>query len=428
MKFITRATMLALCASTFVPVVASAAERTVVVVMFDGFSPAELDNAGSTPNFDRLEHEGAWSRHLVPAFPTLSMTNHTSFETGCWPEHHGILSNTFYDPVKGRFGEDPSIQDADWRTGCESIWEAAERQNVRAAVLDFDGRWSSTRGKLASIITPKESYRDEPGPDEETAQAINLLHDNGPSHPRLIALYYPIPDDIAHYNGVSAPATAVAVRHCDEIVGKLMAAIASLPPGREGTLVVGTDHGMMDVGPMVNLGRLMDMYDIRATQATDGASAYLYLDKGESAHRVEQALAGYRTVFDVYEKGHFPAYARLGNGPRVPDIMLVTKPPYWIVGPEVIPFWAKLLGVNVFWPPVFTPFAGGLEATHGYPPGVTAMHGVFFAWGAGVAKGREIPRLDMIDIHPTVMALLGLKPGQPLDGHAVQAVFAEPAK
>src|SRR5215472_5007456 len=159
---------------------AEAAERTVVYVLFDGFSPAELDAARPTPNFDRLKREGAWSRHLVPAFPTISLINHTTFETGCWPEHHGILSNFFYDPIRGRFGDDPSVQDADWRTGCETMWEAAERQGVHAAVLDFVGRWSTRRGKLASIITPRESFRREPGPDDEVGQGIKLLRDDSP--------------------------------------------------------------------------------------------------------------------------------------------------------------------------------------------------------------------------------------------------------
>jgi predicted AlkP superfamily pyrophosphatase or phosphodiesterase len=423
-----RAAFLALFATLAFPITSFAAERTLVVVLFDGFSPAELDAAKTTPNFDRMKREGSWSRHLVPAFPTISMTNHNTFQTGCWPEHHGIVSNAFYDPVRGLYGKDPGVQDADWRTGCESMWQAAERQNVHATVLNWVGRWSSTRGKLASIITPRESFRKEPGPDDETAEAIRLLNDNSPAHPRLIALYFPIPDDIAHYNGVSAPATADAVRHCDAIVGRLMAAMAALPQGREATLVVGTDHGMMDVGPMVNVGRLMRMYDIHAKQATDGATSFLYLDKGESAERVANALGGYRYAFDVYRKGHFPSYAHLGNGPRVPDIMLVTKPPYWIVGPEVIPPWGNALGVNLFWPPIFTPFMGGLKATHGYPPDVTAMHGIFFAWGAGVAKGREIPRLDMIDVDPTVLALLGLKPGPTVDGHTVPAMFADTSK
>ena len=52
------------------------------------------------------------------------------------------------------------------------------------------------------------------------------------------------------------------------------------------------------------------------------------------------------------------------------------------------------------------------------------MHGIFYAWGAGVAKGKEIPRRDMIDIHPTVMALLGLQTGKPVDGHVVTSALA----
>lgn len=47
------------------------------------------------------------------------------------------------------------------------------------------------------------------------------------------------------------------------------------------------------------------------------------------------------------------------------------------------------------------------------------------AWGSGIAKGKEIPRLDMIDAHPTVMALSGLKPGNPVDGHVVEAALAK---
>src|ERR1700733_3086229 len=113
---------------------AAAPERTVVVVLFDGFSPAELDAAKPTPNFDRLKREGAYSRNLVPAFPTISLINHTTYETGCWPKHHGVMSNAFYDPKLGMFGDTLGSSDADWHTGCEAMWQAAERQGVHTAV------------------------------------------------------------------------------------------------------------------------------------------------------------------------------------------------------------------------------------------------------------------------------------------------------
>ena len=403
---------------------AQAAERTVVVVLFDGFSPAMAD-ATTTPNLDRIKREGAWSRHLVPAFPTLSMTNHNSYSTGCWPEHHGIVSNIFYDPKRGLFGRGADLDDADWRTGCETMREAAERQHVRAAVFNWVGRWSKTRGARASYINPDVPYLLEPGDDRVADKAIALLRDNGPNHPRLIALYFQGPDEAAHYHGVVAPETQAAVRHADAIVGRLMAAIAALPPGREGTLVIGTDHGMIDVGPLVNVGRLMEKFDIHAKQASDGGTAFLYLDKGESADRVAAVLAPYKDVFQVYRKGHFPPFAHLGNGPRLPDLMLVTHPPYWMVGPEMFPQWADMLGINYFWPVAFVPFTGGLKAEHGYDPAIVQMHGIFYAWGAGVAKGKQIPRLDMIDIHPTVMKLLGLQPGHPVDGKPVDALFAQ---
>jgi alkaline phosphatase D len=405
---------------------ANAADRTVVVVLFDGFSPAMMDAAGHTPNFDTIRREGAWSRHLVPVFPSLSLANHTSFATGCWPEHHGVISNTFYDPKLGLFAHDvhPDESDADWHTGCESMWQTAQRQGVRAAVFNWAGRWSGRHGALAAFANPIVPCENRPTDDWVIAQAVKLLHDPSPDHPRLIALYMEGPDDAAHYNGVTAPKTLAAVRQADAYVGALMQAIRTMPAGRQGTLIIGTDHGMTNVGPMVNMQRLMNMYSIRGRVAADGATAFIYLDKGESADRVAKALSAYKYAFDVYKTGHYPPFAHLGTGPRVGDLMVLAHPPYWVVDDRVLPGWAHALGVNSIWPPIFTPPFGGLKATHGFDPNIVQMHGIFYVWGSGIAKDEQIPRLDMIDIQPTVMTLLGLQPGRPTDGKVVTAMLA----
>lgn len=399
---------------------AATPDRTVVVVMFDGFAPAELDATHPTPNFDRLKREGAWSRHLVPAFPTLSLINHTTFATGCWPEHHGVVSNTFLDPKHGWFSHATDQDDAIWRTGCETMWEAAERQGVHAAVFNFVDRW---RGKkqLGSTVNPEIPWKDHEDDETILQRAFKALKDNSPNHPRLITLYFEYPDSVAHGNGVTGPKTQDAVRRADAIVGRLMAALKALPSSREATLLVGTDHGMKDTTGFINVTRLVNMYDIKATVSVDGASAFLYLDKGESADRVQKALSGYGYAFSAYRTGHYPPFAHLGTGIRVGELMLVGKPPYRMIDANALPWYAAWTGGNWLWSPVVNTGPGVVPSTHGYDPAVVDMHGIFYLWGAGVRSG-QIKRLDQVDVHPTVMKLLGLQPGRPMDGHAIAAV------
>jgi predicted AlkP superfamily pyrophosphatase or phosphodiesterase len=409
-----------LCAS-----VGQAAERTLVYVLFDGFAPA-MGDATKTPNLDRIKQEGSWSRHLVPVYPTMSLPNHTSFATGCWPEHHGIMQNKFYDPDKGLdYSEDG---DADWLIGCEPIWQAAERQGVKAAALNFANRWRKEKKvALASIITPFTSWEESPSDDQVLAEALTLLKRSDAKRPRVIALYFRGPDHQAHVYGVTSPQALAEVRRADVIVGKLMEGIKAMPAGLEGTMIIGTDHGMVNVAPLVNLGRIMNRHWILGRDAGDGGSAYIYLDKGESIDRVEKALSGYGNAFTVYRRGHFPAYAHLGNTNRTGDLMLVLKPPYYVAGSRSLPWYAHLMGMTWLWSDIFEPGGlGGLKASHGYSPSVPEMHGIFYAWGAGIAKGHEIPQIDMVDIHPTAMALMGLQPGKPVDGKVVTEMMAAP--
>jgi alkaline phosphatase D len=410
--------VLALAAASVLLSPARAAERTLVYVLFDGFAPAMVD-ATKTPNLDRIKAEGAWSRHLVPVYPTMSLPNHTSFATGCWPAHHGIVQNKFFDPDKGvPYSEDG---DAQWLKGCEPIWQAAERQGVKAAALNFANRWDRKKNvALASYTNPFVSWEQSPSDEQVLAQALAYLKRTDAKRPRVIALYFRGPDHEAHVNGVTSPEALREVRKADEIVGKLMAGIKAMPAGHEGTLLIGTDHGMIAVAPLVNLGRIMNRHWILGRDSGDGGSAYLYLAKDESVERVEKALAMYSHAFSVHRRGQFPAYAHLGDGARTGDVMLVMKPPYYVAGSDSLPWYAHVMGMTWFWSDIFTPEGlGGLKASHGYDPAIPEMHGVFYAWGAGVARGREIPQLDIIDVHPTAMSLLGLQPGNPVDGKVI---------
>lgn len=385
--------------------------RTVVVVLFDGFSPAMMDGV-ATPNFDRLAREGVRSRHLVPSFPSLSMVNHTTFATGCWPAHHGIVANEFRDPQAGLYDTKADRADAVWRTGCESLWQAAERQGAPSAVFNFVGRWSSKTGKEASIINDEVPWKDHESDDTILAKAGAALAD---PHIRLIALYFDYPDSVAHGDGVHGDKTKATVAKADAVVGRLLAAIAALPKTRAVDLVVGADHGMTAVTKVINIDKLKVRYAFEADVAYGSGSAMLYLKPGTDAARLAKALAKYRGVFQVYRKGHVPAFAHIGTSARVGDLLLITHPPYAFEGHEIMKPEFIANAENQSGPPVYQPKAKWFNAMHGYTPDVTAMHAIFYAWGPGIAHA-VLKKIDMIDVAPTALNLIGLKPGQDSDG------------
>ena len=81
----------------------------------------------------------------------------------------------------------------------------------------------------------------------------------------------------------------------------------------------------------------------------------------------------------------------LGGMPDA-DFVIAMRPPYRVSGVTRGPL---LRSVR----------PGG---SHGYAPDVTAMDAIFIAVGSGVPPGRDLGKIDMRDIAPTVAALLGL--------------------
>jgi predicted AlkP superfamily pyrophosphatase or phosphodiesterase len=71
----------------------------VVLVSFDGFANEYLDRF-KLPNFGRAIRNGVRADSLVSVFPSATFPAHYSIVTGLYPEHHGIVSMSFYDPSR----------------------------------------------------------------------------------------------------------------------------------------------------------------------------------------------------------------------------------------------------------------------------------------------------------------------------------------
>ena len=214
------------------------ANATVVLFIFDGFGPA-LVRAAKTPNLERMAKTGAVSREMMPVFPSLSMPNHFSLSTGCYPAHHGVVSNHFRDAARGVFAQ---RGDADWLLACEPLHQVAEEQGVRAAVFGHVAAASTRRGKLATIAEP---YTDPPPTAKQQAdRIIEQLALPADRRPHLITAYVTEPDRKGHVHGPLAPETIAAAEAADAQIGRVMAQIEKMPSGERAALIVTSDHGM----------------------------------------------------------------------------------------------------------------------------------------------------------------------------------------
>src|SRR6202051_1913779 len=78
--------------------IAQQAKHYVVLVSLDGF---RYDYAGKygAKNLLAMARRGATAPDgMIPSYPSVTFPNHYSIVTGLYPDHHGIVANSFYDP------------------------------------------------------------------------------------------------------------------------------------------------------------------------------------------------------------------------------------------------------------------------------------------------------------------------------------------
>jgi predicted AlkP superfamily pyrophosphatase or phosphodiesterase len=387
-------------------------ERTVVVLLFDGVEPSLLRLA-PVPAFERMRAEGSFSHGLEPPFPTISLISGFTLSTGCWPARHGIVTNKFLDERGALYDHS---RDADWMTGCENLHQAAERQGVRSAALDWYGARSGTHGPLASIVdtTPEhDSFPDDAARAEEVAALLGLPE---AGRPRLILAYFRGPDGAAHFEGMRSRAAREAVVRMDRAVARVMQAMEAGPGRDASTLVVTTDHGMAPVSEIVNVQRILRAQQIPARAVSTGTTSFLYFDDTAAIEPAARKLAAY-PQFEVLRREALPDYARIGTGPRVAPLILSAKPPFFIEDASQWPVTLRWLGN---FGPEFPSARFFIRSSHGYPPATPGMAGVLYLWGDGIAGGIYKSQVRAVDLHPTVTALLGIEPGLPVDGELVR--------
>jgi predicted AlkP superfamily pyrophosphatase or phosphodiesterase len=389
----------------------TAAQQTkhyVVLVSLDGFRYNYATKYGAK-NLLAMAARGASAPDgMIPSYPSVTFPNHYTIVTGLYPDHHGIVGNTFYDPARKEsysYTNPKTTGDGSWYGGTP-LWVLAEKQGMRAACFFWPTSDAEIQGNRPSYYL---APYDDNFPDEKRVeQVLAWLKLPQEKRPHFIALYYPNTDHAGHAYGPDAPETAEAVRHVDEMMGKLSEGIAA--SGLPVDLIVLADHGMETLkGGWVSLDKWADL----AQFETSGT--LLYAKSEADAQKAYESLLGVSDTFKVYRRAQVPAYLHYNSNPREGDPVVVPTGPY--------PFVAR--DPNSSGSAKMPPRGG-----HGYDPRqMPSMKAIFFAAGPDIRAGVTVASFENVDVYPLIAGILGLHAG-PIDGEigVLQAILKKNSK
>jgi len=367
--------------------------ETVVLVSLDAFR-WDYDSIYGTPVLDDIARKGVMAVRMIPSFPTKTFPNHYSIATGLYPDHHGLINNTFYAPdldLLYRIGDRSKVENPAFYGG-EPIWVTAHK----AGLVTASFFWVGSEAVILGVQPDYWKTFDDKVPfGARVDSVLKWLSYPVAKRPRLVTLYFEEPDATSHAYGPLSPETAKEVHSLDSLIGVLRTGLKSVPDAKNTNMIIVSDHGM---GPTdrSRYNNLSDTLPKRLYKSIVGGSPVWLCDpvegKGDSVLYYINMQKGVK----AYYKADLPAYLHYGTSPRMTDIIIVAEP-RWIV--DLKP---ELKSYN--------------KGDHGYDWKFRDMHSIFYGEGPSFKQGAEVDTLFNVDVYDIVCKILRISPA-PNDGN-----------
>jgi len=200
----------------------------VILVSFDGFR-WDYSERGITPNISEMKRNGVHAVSLKPSFPTKTFPNHYSIISGMYPENHGLIFNSFFNPINNQeysLGDTSAVRDSEWYLG-EAFWETAERNGIKTASYFWPGSEMNLDYRRPSYYKKYEhnkAYRDR------VDGVINWLKLPAVERPRFITLYFHDTDSYGHSYGPNSVEVNHSIIRLDSLIGYLKNQLVKINP------------------------------------------------------------------------------------------------------------------------------------------------------------------------------------------------------
>ena len=435
----------------------------IVVMVWDGMRP-DLVSEADTPNLWALAQRGVFFANHHPAFPSTTEVNGTAIASGLHPSHSGIIGNREFRPAieprkavgteeleAVRKSDDithgkhiagatvaETVQKAGFRTavaGTKAVAILQDRSEVRKSraaresVDVFAGK-SVPADAAAGLIKavgefPKGVKFPNTEQDRWTAAVLTgELWKAGV--PKYSVLWMSDPDFSQHAYAPGSPTGLAALRSVDERLGTVLASLKEKGVLEKTDIFVVSDHGFSTISASSNLVKLCAAAGLHAQRSftappekgeilivNTGATLLLYVighDEGVIAKlvRVLQAAPSSGVIFSRGTiEGTFPLSAAHVDSPDAPDVV-------------VAPRWSA--EKNEFGVPGTLTQDSALKLGLGMHGSLSPFDQTNTLIGAGpdlrAGLRSELPSGN-IDVAPTVLWLMGIRPLAKLDGRVL---------
>lgn len=306
---------------------------TTILISLDGFR-ADFLKRGLSPTLQKFIDTGVSPAYMLPSFPSVTFPNHWSIVTGLYPESHGVVGNSFWDPElqKEFFYTDPerSLQKYWW--GGEAIWETAERQGVKAAVHMWPG---SEAQPVDFEISYLDQFNKSEIPSRKIDRIMEWLDKPIDSRPQFIASYFHHVDTAGHKYGPNSTEVNSTIGMIDTVLGQLFSDIESRNLTNIVNVVVVSDHGMATTSND-RLIFLDDIIDMKQIEFSDGWPLYGLRPKPgvnlTDLHQILVKEAARTPNWDVFLRDvDMPERWHFSNNPRIAPLWIVPKTGWAIV-------------------------------------------------------------------------------------------------
>lgn len=359
---------------------------TTIIISLDGFR-ADFLNRGLTPRLSALVKEGVSPLYMLPSFPSVTFPNHYTLATGLYPESHGVVGNSFWDPTLQEefyYTQPSHSMDPKWWNG-EPFWVTAQKQGLKTAIHMWPG-------SEAHILRVEPTYMDKYNGKEfltkKVDRVLSFLDMADEDRPQVIAAYVPNIDSDGHKYGPNSTEIQFTMQKVDKMLDSMFKGLEARNLTHIVNIIVVSDHGMAttDVSRLV---QLEDVVDLGKIEHTDGWPLIGLRPKNpdslqEIYNEVVQKTKGnpnlevYLRDVDMPERYHF------SNNERIAPLWIVPKTGWALVKmDEMNVKEAKAKGT------VYRP-----RGLHGYDHEHPLMRAIF------IARGPAFPHQPNSKVEP----------------------------